>query len=862
MRPLRRLAFAALASALAFAAVIPSATAAEEVSAKPLPIKLLKQYVWNAKAKARLARAQQLWKEYKKTKRAPSGTWARPYTPEKLAEADRPARASASLRGRSISQIEALGTNVRANDPANDLVPAGAGQSEGSIAVWNNYVVVAWNDGDGFDRAAPNDDIFGVAYSTDGGATFTDAGIPPKRTNWTWVSDPIVTVNEKTGRFYVCGLIDSTVNWNGIGVANATFSGNTLNWGTTNRTRLLNSGSNFLDKPWIAADSSSDSVYVIYVDFLATTGAQIEFQRSADGVAWPATATKLSSTAANGLVQGPRVATGPNGEVYTAWAEISTSTNFDNFRFKASTNAGATFGTERTPSNYYDNFATGSPGFNRRRGIGFPSLAVDRSPGANRGRVYVAWNESVDYYPELNLLPVGNISEPLIENHSNDTPGTAINFTVGNAVRGRFIDANDFDYFKFTATAGQTIVAFLDSVDTGAEISLRLICSNGTTFLGASSLGTGQQCIVVYTIPSNGTYYLRTADLKSTTGGYRIVTQLNAITSGERSRDHRDVFVTSSSNSGTAWSTPTRVNQDAALYDDFLPEVAVDPKNGRPYVAWYDWRDTPAANCGGFSNVYLARSDNGGASWIEVGALTDVSSDWTNELGNLIPNQGDYISLTADTVRVAAAWGDARNGNADLYTTLVPLGLTPVAVSLVAYDAAPDRVALRWFAAGYEGGGASVERRSASAALEPEAGWSLVADVAVEGSGVVNYLDLAVTPGSSYDYRLRVRDPGGDVVSPATRVEVPARPALSLAGVTPNPASDRFLVSFAMPSGEAARLNLYDVSGRLVRSRDVTSLGAGRHALQLDTRGLEAGLYIVELAQGGQRATTRVSVVR
>src|SRR5207344_1573622 len=96
--------------------------------------------------------------------------------------------------------------------------------------------------------------------------------------------------------------------------------------------------------------------------------------------------------------------------------------------------------------------------------------------------------------------------------------------------------------------------------------------------------------------------------------------------------------------------------------------------DGCPYVTWYDWRDSPAANCGGRGHIYLARSTNGGTSWQTNQQITTVQNNWTASLSNLAPNQGDYMHLFADGSAVRPAWADTRNGNPDVYTAAVPTG--------------------------------------------------------------------------------------------------------------------------------------------------------------------------------------------
>ena len=131
------------------------------------------------------------------------------------------------------------------------------------------------------------------------------------------------------------------------------------------------------------------------------------------------------NTSGNGLVQGSRPAVGPNGEVYVVWSEIG-PVDVDFFKVRKSTNSGQSWTAVSTLPTYYGNFGSGAPGFNRERGVTFPSIAIDRSTGPNRGRVYVAWNESINFYGVLGGGS-GNVSEV----EPNDAAGQATAFTVG-----------------------------------------------------------------------------------------------------------------------------------------------------------------------------------------------------------------------------------------------------------------------------------------------------------------------------------------------------------------------------------------------------------------------------------------------
>jgi len=97
----------------------------------------------------------------------------------------------------------------------------------------------------------------------------------------------------------------------------------------------------------------------------------------------------------------------------------------------------------------------------------------------------------------------------------------------------------------------------------------------------------------------------------------------------------------------------------------------------------------------------------------------------------------------------------------------------------------------------------------------------------------------------------------------ALGVSAPAN-GVKLEAVRPNPArGDRLAVSFSLASDARAKLELVDIGGRVVARRDVGSLGAGRHSVDLaTTKPVAPGVYLVRLTQNGVSSSERVSVVR
>ena len=88
---------------------------------------------------------------------------------------------------------------------------------------------------------------------------------------------------------------------------------------------------------------------------------------------------------------------------------------------------------------------------------------------------------------------------------------------------------------------------------------------------------------------------------------------------------------------------------------------------------------------------------------------------------------------------------------------------------------------------------------------------------------------------------------------------VAGRAEFALGGALRNPSANGLEVGFSLTGSEAARLELLDVSGRRLVSRDVSGLGAGSHTVRLTGAGSQpAGVYFVRLAEGSAQRAVRV----
>ncbi len=789
----------------------------------------------------------------------PAGDRARPARIESLrglvAEPVVPVRRAAPFGATAFTPPANRIVNNRAGDVSD------AGQSETAIVAFGTRMVAAWNDGQGFQTFS---DTQGWGTSIDGGLTWVDQGAPPKPAGvngFQWTSDPVLTVNEKTGAVYYAGLCDYSDAQgakSGVAVIKGRWNGNAFAWGVPVIARSVDASLDFVDKQWIVADSVSGRVHLTYSRFPSGLS-RIEYT-SADSALTLFSLPKplsLDTVTENGWVQGSRPIVDGDGRLFVMYYLIGQQ-ELDYYRVCRSTDGGATFTAPATAISFYANFGTGCPAFNRAVGIQFAGLAVDRSHGPNRGRLYLSWAESIDWLDDLVNMGTGT---RVAEREPNDNAATANPVTVGQQVNATLASLSDVDLFAVPLLAGQHLLVAADSTGASGELSLRLLAGDGVTRLTFTTFdptinpsANGAPSGWLFTAPAAGTYYVRVG-ARTGNGSYHLVTGF-ADRVGERGRDQRDVFV-ASSDDGVTWSTPSALSDDAVGFDAFLPEVAV-AADGGVYAAWFDYRDSPAATNGGQAAVYLSHSGDGGTSWTTLGAASDTLSNWSASVSNIEPNQGDYLSLFANGNRVWPCWSDARRGNPDVFVAAVPLIASGAQVAFVNARVAPNRVTIDWTATPADtltmrlyrsvDGGAfayrSVERFSATGAL--------------------TVTDTTVSLGHTYSYRLGRFQNGIELFYGQVTVAVPTTFPLALSRVWPNPLvqGDTFTADLSLGSDSPVELSLYDLAGREVLHRtERPGLGPQQVTFTLGSH-IRQGLYVLQARQDGRSVSRRIHIAR
>ena len=100
----------------------------------------------------------------------------------------------------------------------------------------------------------------------------------------------------------------------------------------------------------------------------------------------------------------------------------------------------------------------------------------------------------------------------------------------------------------------------------------------------------------------------------------------------------------------------------------------------------------------------------------------------------------------------------------------------------------------------------------------------MLGDATVAGDGTLRFVDSNVRAASRYAYRLGLLAGGQEVFAGQGWVEIPAFTEFAVHGAFPNPAKAGFAVSFSLPSNAPATLDVIDLAGRRVVSRQAPAI--------------------------------------
>ncbi|GAA3943531.1 T9SS type A sorting domain-containing protein [Hymenobacter algoricola] len=126
-----------------------------------------------------------------------------------------------------------------------------------------------------------------------------------------------------------------------------------------------------------------------------------------------------------------------------------------------------------------------------------------------------------------------------------------------------------------------------------------------------------------------------------------------------------DVWLVRSTDGGLSWSAPRRVNNDAPGHQQFFTWMTVDQATGYLWFVFYDRRSYPASATETRTDVYAARSTDGGLTF----------QNFRLSQSPFVPSPnvffGDYTNITAHNNVVRPIWTRLDNRQLSVWTALI-----------------------------------------------------------------------------------------------------------------------------------------------------------------------------------------------
>ncbi len=314
-----------------------------------------------------------------------------------------------------------------------------------------------------------------------------------------------------------------------------------------------------------------------------------------------------------------------------------------------------------------------------------PWIAVDTSGGPYDGNIYVAFQAAVgSVYSSVFTRSVDGgltFSAPFLvpQDSTGGLPGVAVD-PAGNV----YVSSFGFD----PVTGASLNIIQVSKLTGGGSVLEGTVVAVNPAIPIPSPLPGGQ--FRTFTIPQ----------IAADNRGIYVV--WDDFRTGDA-----DVLLAGSTDGGTTWSSPVRVNDvavgsDGWPYDDsqFFPTIASSA--GIISVAWYDSRFSSSDICLFVPSpplcqvdVFYAQSVDGGVSFSPSLRVTSVSFDpntvlRTDQPGANFPFIGDYIHIAASPTSVYPIWTDNRNAfincclDQDVFTSTVTVALPPPDFSISA----------------------------------------------------------------------------------------------------------------------------------------------------------------------------------
>jgi hypothetical protein len=309
----------------------------------------------------------------------------------------------------------------------------------------------------------------------------------------------------------------------------------------------------------------------------------------------------------------------------------------------------------------------GSPGFvlgvDR---VDKPWIAVDNYPGPGYGNVYLVWTD-FQFKNNGSLTDKGIFFTRSTDDGQTWGPSGSVPIAVQpqTGVQDAWVtvgpDHSVFVIWWFGEQSQEILMS--KSTDQGQTFSAPVVVTGLRTNGGLGDLG------LTYSNTNSSTFHtsvIPQAAVNPVTGDIYVVYPDKP----KNPKDNADIFLTMSTDGGSTWSNPLRVNDDATTTDQWNPAIAMTPDGTHLFITWYDRRNDPTNNSLIDRYGVIGTISGHTVSFAPNFGITDVSFPPAFGQDSLFLGagdtryMGDYDQAVADNNYFYTTWGDNRRSDA------------------------------------------------------------------------------------------------------------------------------------------------------------------------------------------------------
>jgi hypothetical protein len=483
---------------------------------------------------------------------------------------------------------------------------------------------------------------------------------------------------------------------------------------------------------------------------ISSSGRQAMFFSSNGGVSWGQTLLPLVT--GDAFMSDPTVEWTSDGTAWSTTIGINSAETVLTMRAYKSTDGGATW--------TFDANFSGSLTNNDKQ-----MLWVDHSATSPfKDNIYTIWHAGNPAEVARRTGPSGSWQTP-VKVSGSETTGTAIGGDIKTNANG--------DVFGFYPDTGSQAIYVVKSTNGGVSFATPVkVASTFGSFEVAVPADASRQLLIyasagAYSVTGTNNVYVVWNDLSGDSGCTSGGGPGTSATSTCKTR----IFFSRSTNGGTTWSAPVKLNNQTGLNDQFFPWMVVDPTNGKLAVTYYD---TVGDSTRKTVNVYYQSSTDGGQTWSTPFKVTTATTNETTS-GSDSGNQfGDYTNLDGLNGTFFPSWTDRRSGaSEEIWTAAIADGTTAtpdftISASPASLSIAPGNSANSTITTTVSGGFSNAVALSASGQPSGVTVTFTPTSIAAPGSGTST---MGITVGSTVSpgtYPITVTGTGGTTVHTTT----------------------------------------------------------------------------------------------